>query len=533
MTHPELSVSVGSAPNLLRIPGAKSALGTSAVLAVWQLLAFVTTDTMLVANPFEVLRHTIENSGLYARATWATVTSAAWGFMLGNLAAVCLAALASVLPRAQGVISGLALLVFCLPLVATGPILRVLFGPGEGPQITLAALAVYYTTYVPVLVGLRAVPAAWLDLVKSYGRGRFTALIQVQSRAALPYLISGLQIAAPAAILGALVGEFTGAERGLGVLTLQAMRDLDVTATWTIATLAAVLSILLHALIGHLARRLLREDPPLILAPPVAQNSGRRPGQGTRTAVLTACAALGLWWGLAEISQLSTFFLKRPDDVWSFLVSGDAATDNRAVLIAASFDTAKALLPGYFAGLAIGAGLAALLTLLPGLTAFAMPLAIALRAAPIVTTAPLLVLVVGRGFVGSAILVAVLVFFPVFIACLHGLSRAPGQVLDVMESYAASRWRTLIYARLPAMLPAFFGAARMTVPAAVLAVTVVEWLATGRGLGALMALSASLSDYGMLWSVTLVVSLLAVAGYAAVAWIERHVLSIFASEQVR
>ena len=71
-------------------------------------------------------------------------------------------------------------------------------------------------------------------------------------------------------------------------------------------------------------------------------------------------------------------------------------------------------------------------------------------------------------------------------------------------------------AQLPAMLPAFFAAARMAVPAAVLAATVVEWLATGQGVGSLMALSASLSNYGMLWSAMRRVSLVACLFYAVV-----------------
>ncbi|MBN8998636.1 MAG: ABC transporter permease subunit, partial [Rhizobiales bacterium] len=138
----------------------------------------------------------------------------------------------TLLPRTERVVQGLALTVFCLPLVATGPILRVLFGPGIGPQVTLAALGVYYTTFVPLVVGLRSVPAGWLDLVASYGRGRFQALLRVRARAATPYLVAGLQIAAPAAFLGAMIGEFTGADRGMGVLSIQTMRALDVEGTW-------------------------------------------------------------------------------------------------------------------------------------------------------------------------------------------------------------------------------------------------------------------------------------------------------------
>jgi ABC-type nitrate/sulfonate/bicarbonate transport system permease component len=62
--------------------------------------------------------------------------------------------------------------------------------------------------------------------------GRMAALVHVRAMAALPYLFAGLQIAAPAAFLGAMVGEFTGAERGMGVLTIRAIRALDVEMTW-------------------------------------------------------------------------------------------------------------------------------------------------------------------------------------------------------------------------------------------------------------------------------------------------------------
>jgi ABC-type nitrate/sulfonate/bicarbonate transport system permease component len=151
---------------------------------------------------------------------------------------------------------------------------------------------------------------------------------------------------------------------------------------------------------------------------------------------------------------------------------------------------------------------------------------------PIITTAPLVVLLLGRGAIGTITLVAVMVFFPTFVACLHGLKQAPGRAMDVLNSYAANPLVKLIRVRIPAMLPAFFAAARINVPASVLAVTVVEWLATGNGIGSLMALSASLSDYDMLWSAVALVAILSVLGYVAVSTLETAILRIYAPEQV-
>ena len=504
-------------------------LGIVILLAGWELAGRLLTDAFVLAAPSDVLRYLVNEWQLMARALWVTLGNAAVGFVIGNVAALALAALALAWPRSERVVTGLALLVFCLPLVATGPILRVFFGPGNGPQIVLAALAVYYTTLLPLLVGLRAAPDSWFDLVRSYGRGRFAALFHVRAMAALPYLFTGLQIAAPAAFLGAMVGEFTGAERGMGVLTVRAIRALDVEMTWTLATVATAVAILAYVAIGALARRVLLEEPPVILATPISAGAQRT---AWRDVSLVGALALLAWTGVIWMLELNPFFAKGPVQVFEALFLAEDASETRTILTTALTETAQFLVPGYVAGLAAGFGLAILLVLVPSLSSIAMPLAIALRSVPIVTTAPLVVLLLGRGAAGTIVLVAVMVFFPTLVACLHGLRQTPGQVLDVFDSYAAGPVKRLIHVRIPAMLPAFFAAARMAVPASVLAVTVAEWLATGAGIGSLMALSASLSDYDVLWSAVVLVSVLSALGYALVGTIERRILAVYAPEQL-
>ena len=510
--------------------GSGPVLGVLLLLAGWELAGRLLTEAFVLAAPSEVALYLVRDWQLMSRALGVTLGNAAAGFVIGNIAAMALAGIALLWPRSERVITGLALLVFCLPLVATGPILRVFFGPGPGPQIALAALAVYYTTLIPLLVGLRAAPDSWFDLVRSYGRGPVSALVHVRAMAALPYLFTGLQIAAPAAFLGAMVGEFTGAERGMGVLTVRAIRALDVEMTWGLATVATAVAILAYVGIGALARRVLLEAPPVILAAP-AVATGRRLGGWIDTG-LVILLALGGWAGAIWAFGLNPFFAKGPGDVFDALVVAPDAAATRATIGAALTESAVYLIPGYIAGLLAGAALAILLILVPAVASTAMPLAIALRSVPIVTTAPLIVLLLGRGAVGTIFLVAVMVFFPSFVACLQGLRQAPGQVMAVFDSYAAGPFTRLVRVRIPAMLPAFFAAARMAVPASVLALTVAEWLATGSGIGSLMALSASLSDYDMLWSSVVLVSALSALGYVLVGAVERRVLAIYAPEQL-
>ncbi|MEM6940886.1 MAG: ABC transporter permease subunit [Pseudomonadota bacterium] len=494
---------------------------------IWEGLLRLAPISLLAASPSGMLRHLFENAALLTRAALETSGNAALGFLFGNLAAVALAAIILLFPRLERVISLLALVLFSLPLIATGPILRVLFGPGDGPQITLGALAVYYTTFLALLVGLRAVSQGWTDLMRIYGRGAWTTLVKVRARASLPYFFVGLQIAAPAAFLGAMIGEFTGAERGLGVLTLRAMRGLQVEATWTLAILSAGIAMTAYAILGQIGRRLFGGSPPLLLFAP--KSGGKRSGaMHALEALAVAMIILILWHGLMEAFDLNRFFAKRPSDVISFL----SQPEPRATLFAALFETLAFTLPGYLAGLTLGAGLAALLVVSPALERTTLPVAVALRAVPIITTAPLLVLAFGGGFVGTVIIVAVMIFFPTLVACLQGLRQTPGQVRALFASYGATRLNLLLAAQIPAMLPAFFAAARMAVPAALLAVTTAEWLATGRGIGVLMALTSSTSDYNMLWSCVAALAVVAMIFNGLVGLCERAVLRRYAPEQV-
>jgi ABC-type nitrate/sulfonate/bicarbonate transport system permease component len=286
-------------------------------------------------------------------------------------------------------------------------------------------------------------------------------------------------------------------------------------------------SLAAYAAVGWLGDRLSPDRPALILAAPPAP--GVRGGAWT-VAAITVALILVLWWGAMELAGLSPFFAKRPGDVWAYLTTDPQAA---GALLAALGQTAAYAVPGYLAGLALGAGLACLFLMRPGVAAAVLPVAVALRSVPIVTTAPLIVLGLGRGAAGTVTIVAVMIFFPTLVACVQGLRQAPGQVLDVFDSYAAGPWRTLVLARLPAMLPAFFAAARMAVPAAILSVTVAEWLATGTGIGATMALAASLSNFNMLWSAVVVLTAASVAAYLAVGAAERRVMARYAPEQVR
>ena len=227
---------------------------------------------------------------------------------------------------------------------------------------------------------------------------------------------------------------------------------------------------------------------------------------------------------LLRWSGLNAYFAKGPGDVWRYLVSGPDAGANRDVVLGALRSTLGTATAGFAVGLLGALVLAALLVAVPMLERVLLPMAIALRSVPIVATTPLLILVFGRGDLGSVTIVAVMSFFPTLVACVVAMRRCPGQVEDVMRAYHANQLTLFLRARLPSALPALAASARIAAPASILGATVAEWLATGRGMGNLMTVAANTAEYDTLWACVVVLTLVAVTAHGLVAAAESLVL---------
>lgn len=231
-------------------------VGTLCLVGVWALLAStVLTTGDGVPTPWAVLRQ-VQRDGwtFYGPHIQQTGGEALVGYLVGNAAAIGCAVLALLVPALERLITQLAIVSYCLPIVAVGPILS-LFLTGERPMQALAGLSVFFTTLIGALLGLRSVDSASLDLVRAYGGGRWQQLWRVRVVAALPSTLAALRIAAPAALLGAIIGEYLGrVDAGLGVAMTISEQQLDVARTWGIALVSGALAGLGYAAIGLVGR---------------------------------------------------------------------------------------------------------------------------------------------------------------------------------------------------------------------------------------------------------------------------------------
>ncbi|MFE9023549.1 ABC transporter permease [Streptomyces sp. NPDC007808] len=186
---------------------------------------------------------------LLLRSLSATAASALSGLVAGALAALVLAVLGVLLPLLQPGLDRLVTVINALPLIALGPLFVSTVGR-EGTATVVAALASCFAVFVAATAGLAAAPKVHRDLLTTLGAGRRRQLLHLRLPFAVPLSLDGLAQAAPAAVLGAVIGEWFGADRGLGVLLVGAMQNLQTELLWSAGLATTLLSFVAYAVVG-------------------------------------------------------------------------------------------------------------------------------------------------------------------------------------------------------------------------------------------------------------------------------------------
>jgi putative hydroxymethylpyrimidine transport system permease protein len=142
-----------------------------------------------------------------------------------------------------------------IPIVVLAPIFVLAFDYGIGPKLAIVALICFFPLTVNVLDGLRSVEPELLKLMRSLGASRLQSLIKVELPSSLPYFFSGLRIAATVSVIGAVFGEWAGADEGLGRLVLLGNNQLQTPRVYAGIVILTLMAVALFAL-ATLAERL-------------------------------------------------------------------------------------------------------------------------------------------------------------------------------------------------------------------------------------------------------------------------------------
>lgn len=207
---------------------------------VWQRFLLALADGSLLRNASATLLEVL--AGLLAGVTLATLT----GYLLAK---------SRLLER---LLSPYLVASQAIPIVAIAPLLVIWFGPGMKSKILICALIVFFPVLVNTVVGVRAVPEHLRDLMRSMRATPLQMARYLEIPAALPVCLGGLRIGATLSVIGAVVGEFMGADRGLGFLVNVGRGQYDTALVFVAVFSLVAMALGLYGLVLLLEKRLLR-----------------------------------------------------------------------------------------------------------------------------------------------------------------------------------------------------------------------------------------------------------------------------------
>jgi NitT/TauT family transport system permease protein len=223
---------------------------------LWQWTA---TTFRSVLPPIEsIVADVVSRPDFYLTNLGITLQAAMLGFAIGVAVALLLAAAIVQFAFLRAAIMPVALLLNVTPIVAIAPALVVAFGFNQIPHIVVAALSAFFPTLINAITGLRAVDQQALEVFNAMSASRLEIFLRLRVPSSLPYLFAGARLSVTAAMVGAVVSEFTGSSKGIGAVIVMATTYLNLPQMWAAIFFSAITTLILLGIVGLIERFVVR-----------------------------------------------------------------------------------------------------------------------------------------------------------------------------------------------------------------------------------------------------------------------------------
>ena len=229
-------------------------LPTAALLALlvlaWQGIASLSAvDDLTLASPVEVVDAFGDDGSLLLEEAWVTLVEVVLGLAVAIVAGAGFAVAMHLVRPLREAAYPLLIASQAIPIVVLAPLFVLAFDYGIGPKLAIVALICFFPLTVNMLDGLRSVEPELIKLMRSLGASRLATLWKAELPWSMPYFFSGLRIAATVSVIGAVFGEWAGAERGLGRLVLLGNNQLQTPRVYAGIVLLTLMALALFALV--------------------------------------------------------------------------------------------------------------------------------------------------------------------------------------------------------------------------------------------------------------------------------------------
>ena len=241
---------------LLEVVGAPL-LFLGLLVLVWEIaLAQEWVSTRVLPHPEDIVTSFVDLS--LSDIWWDDVAATLWesvaGFLLGSVLGLALAIPSGLWPVMRRMLHPYAIGLQVTPRIAIAPLIIAWVGFGYSSKIWIAAIISFFPVYVNALTGMLTVDEESREMFRSLGASRWQTFIRLVTPSSLPVMFAGLKTAAGLALVGAVVGEFISAQRGLGVLVQQFSYQLAVSDAFAVIVMLMLLGLLLYGVMEWLER---------------------------------------------------------------------------------------------------------------------------------------------------------------------------------------------------------------------------------------------------------------------------------------
>lgn len=231
---------------------------TFVLLLVWQAGAMGMNAAYILPSPIQVLARLWElRVPLFAVHLPATLLCTGVGLLIAVVLGVLLAVTMDVSPVAEKMLYPLIVASQTIPTTALAPLFVLWFGYTIWSKVLVTVLITFFPVTIAVFDGLRQTKTDMMDLLRTFGAGRREIFVKLKLPAALPYFFSAVKMAIPLSVIGAAIGEWLGAQAGLGYFSRRMMTQLDGAGVFAPIVLLSVVAMLAVAVVAWVEKRVI------------------------------------------------------------------------------------------------------------------------------------------------------------------------------------------------------------------------------------------------------------------------------------
>jgi NitT/TauT family transport system permease protein len=224
--------------------------------AVWEgACVWLKIPNYIIPPPHRVLERVVESWALLCSHSLVSIVEIMAGFALAGVGGILCAIAMVHSRRVEAILEPFLVVSQVIPKVALAPLFIIWFGHGIEPKIIIAALIAFFPVLVNAVVGLRSVDAEIMELMNSIAASRRQIFWRVRLPNSLPYILPALKVAALLSVVGAMVGEFVGSDRGLGYLMILGDVNLDTDLLFASLVVVTALGLVIYSLLEMFERR--------------------------------------------------------------------------------------------------------------------------------------------------------------------------------------------------------------------------------------------------------------------------------------